>query len=474
MKKIIYSLMAILAIAISSCTNDEIEIQFGDKAQTEVTFSITTRSMYDSFGISDNVTETYLRDKTLGVCVKTYIYDSEGNLVDSLVSGAYTYELQKQTIKLNNGTYTAVFVEGLMDQNDNYKVSNWNIQNVKKQKDAKVNFTAYRMARKDVVGISSEKFTVNDKSINVATTPEGVGVLLYVYYNGYIDTPYDKVGIFSKEMTKGIALDPSIQEQDRYITINSSSKEMFVLRDMDVEDTFTKCSIVYLPSNNAKIGMCVHDAEKASGTWSVFTKPEINRVLAKGNEYHLGFWYEKTLEPSYILTDNITTYNDWKETMGKQHAKKLVEPYTKWFSSLADVQTAMSDYQILTGGEGRTEMAPSGIYFIDYYGKNLENKIEFSFLTPTDGLIESDLFISQNATTEEDLNRMLQNQYTYITSQNGVSMYMTEDGETSIVLFRLLNDFVVGYVSQRFLNGETKARGLALDKCRQAKARMSE
>ena len=56
MKKILYSLIAVLAMVMSSCSNDDIEIiKTGG-----VTFNVSTQGVYDDFEVSDDFKNRFL------------------------------------------------------------------------------------------------------------------------------------------------------------------------------------------------------------------------------------------------------------------------------------------------------------------------------------------------------------------------------------------------------------------------------
>ena len=103
MKKILYSLIAVLAMVMSSCSNDDIEIiKTGG-----VTFNVSTQGVYDDFEVSDDFKNRFLSG-SYNVGVYTFIYDETGNLAASDSVYTQTFGNIPQTFtSLKTGNYTA-------------------------------------------------------------------------------------------------------------------------------------------------------------------------------------------------------------------------------------------------------------------------------------------------------------------------------------------------------------------------------
>ena len=74
MKKILYSLIAVLAMVMSSCSNDDIEVfKTGG-----VTVNVNTQSVYNEFGM-DDIIRDFIRDENkYGIKVFSFLYDNNG------------------------------------------------------------------------------------------------------------------------------------------------------------------------------------------------------------------------------------------------------------------------------------------------------------------------------------------------------------------------------------------------------------
>ena len=81
MKKILYSLIAVLAMVMSSCSNDDIEIiKTGG-----VTFNVSTQGVYDDFEVSDE-------DINIGISIKkgnTELADKINGVLDTMTTDDY-------------------------------------------------------------------------------------------------------------------------------------------------------------------------------------------------------------------------------------------------------------------------------------------------------------------------------------------------------------------------------------------------
>lgn len=102
MKKIIYCLVALVAVVLASCSNDDIEV-----AQTGgLTLTVNTQAAYDQFNTTDDVREM-LRTNTNTLHVMTFVYDTKGNLVTSKEQDQNTFNtVQFDLGSVPNGEYT--------------------------------------------------------------------------------------------------------------------------------------------------------------------------------------------------------------------------------------------------------------------------------------------------------------------------------------------------------------------------------
>ena len=102
MKKILYSLIAVLAMVMSSCSNDDIEvIKTGG-----VTVNVNTQGVYNDFDISDNISD-FIRDEDYGIKVFSFLYDKNGKLLDKNETLQFNYNTVSFTYNgLPQGDYS--------------------------------------------------------------------------------------------------------------------------------------------------------------------------------------------------------------------------------------------------------------------------------------------------------------------------------------------------------------------------------
>ena len=92
MKKIFLSIVAAATMILSSCNNEEINIEtVGAKYDISVNFA--TQGVYDTFEYNSQITENYFRDQKRPIGIFTYIYNLDGNLVAEQKTTAYNFNV---------------------------------------------------------------------------------------------------------------------------------------------------------------------------------------------------------------------------------------------------------------------------------------------------------------------------------------------------------------------------------------------
>ena len=109
MKKILYASFPLAALLFfSACTNDDITIE-KVLPKHSVSYNVSTQDMYDTFGQVNFIRENYLREDTLCIGVTTFVYDSNGELVDSKMTSLKNFNAAQQSFEnLVEGKYTFI------------------------------------------------------------------------------------------------------------------------------------------------------------------------------------------------------------------------------------------------------------------------------------------------------------------------------------------------------------------------------
>ena len=216
MKKYIYTLLAIVSMLATSCSNEEIEIEV-TAPQKKLNLSIATSEAYETFGISDYV-NALGGIPNLYIGVTSLLYDSEGNLVDEVNSNVKQFGPVNQTFSVSRGKYTLLTVMTFAEkQNYTYSPVMWEFVNKNKLSTA-------RLEKKDqrnisyhwIVSLSSKEITMANENKNVVITPEPLGSLVHIKHYNF--DKKDDIGLVfaTKNISSGINLDPKLKGNDRY------------------------------------------------------------------------------------------------------------------------------------------------------------------------------------------------------------------------------------------------------------------
>ena len=218
MKKYIYSLAAFLVTFFSACTNDDIEIeQIGVAPTGDLTFSVSTQSVYDYFGVADDFKTRFLSG-SYNIGLYTFVYDEAGNLAASDSVYTQTFGKISQEFKnLKEGNYTSITLEMLVDADHDYQSDNWVIVGKDKLSTLEIvnkNNAAYWYS---AVGVATHKFQVEKNKYNsVAVTPKGIGSIIDTRMTNFDQSEYKSLTLFTKNQPLGRYLDPNLLGDDRF------------------------------------------------------------------------------------------------------------------------------------------------------------------------------------------------------------------------------------------------------------------
>lgn len=424
MKKILFASFSLAALLFfSACKNDEITIE-KVLPKHSVSYNVSTQEMYDTFGQVNFIRENYLREDTLCIGVTTFVYDSNGDLVDSKMTSLKNFNAAQQNFEnLVEGKYTFITIETLLNPIKNFKSSCWSFDDSDKISTLKITQTG-RPSRVNILGVCTETVSVsNDVSLNV--TPKAIGSLINFHCYNFDKSKFVKLGFGTQDILNYYSLDPMIQGKDKY-NKNLTASGNFNLR----------CSITterasqgyYIPTYVLESEIDWKNAaqdESNANTSSWWTWKSSSATLEDGKTYEAGFYFwfsEGDDDYAGSFFGDQTDFDVWKkenDDLIKSLTAVYEEPYTTWGGTVASVKSYMSDYNF-----GGTNTNDNGSYILWYYGKNREDEIDYYFESATGGLFMSYVFLNPENVGEDELSSAFNDMgYTFVGSGDGYATY---------------------------------------------------
>ncbi len=195
MKKIFNLLGVAVAVFLTACSNEAIEIETSaGKVKNAVTITVSPSNFTSSYNYVDTKHNTNIADyyRTFHseysglISVRTYFYDrNTGELADSVRRFVETADNDVvMSADLPVGDYYAVSMI-CMSYGD--EVPFWNIADREKLETAKlVQTNKTPSSLWNVLSVSTEKFSVlSDSHMSVSTVPSPVGSIIYYYYQNF-------------------------------------------------------------------------------------------------------------------------------------------------------------------------------------------------------------------------------------------------------------------------------------------------
>ena len=450
MKKYIMLLVSAVIMAFASCSDShEIDIiETGD-----VTFDVNTQSMYDEFDMTENIKRQILMDKTFAIGVKSFIYDQNGCLADSMTTYVYnTNSTQHSYTMLPNGKYTAVFIETVVYVDNDFQPVNYSFEGVDKLSTLQIEqiSTPYWWA---AVGVETREFTVDETQIQII--PKALGSQINCRFFDFTDSPYVKVGIGTKEKYTGYKLDPSLPEENRYLTALTESDYFSMLKYIEVKDDLEGFDIYVL--GKTLTYMLVYQTEKELNTTRWYLGNETKVTLNTGEMPYLAYAYDSNNGDVYKYYGTYSGMESWYEALisGKDDDDDNGEPTPtglvpevnmKWGSTVSSVQSSMSGYTMSIGNSGSAILQNNGSYAIAYKGKNKEGMIAYFFTGERTGLFEADVIYPKSNVSQEELINYLESNYMFLASQDGMYMYCSSDFKTVGIVYEDGDNWILGFI----------------------------
>ncbi|MGN0213312.1 MAG: hypothetical protein ACI4AH_00710 [Muribaculaceae bacterium] len=243
MKKILFGLVALALGALTSCTNDDIEIISGQST----TFSVDPSLLFSSYTYKDTkhdieIAEQYRKFNSVEeayIHVRSLIYNkATGALVDSISVFVENTNLVTKELKLPAGDYCAITTLAFA-ADENYML--WKVSNRETLSAAKL-FCIWSL--KDewcIVSQAVNYFSVSGESgTSVRATPKPLGSLVYYYMENFqykdsstttiSDNGIRTIGIYA--LRKGVSynLDPDASNKVNYAEETGTSQWYYLAK----------------------------------------------------------------------------------------------------------------------------------------------------------------------------------------------------------------------------------------------------
>ena len=228
MKKYLLSILALVGLFATSCSNDDIVVE----SNNSIEFTVNTSDLYKTFDIEDEI-EDAIRDKKQCITVTNLIYDNEsGTLVKEIKSSVFALNNIKESIELNSGAYTIISVQSLGNPNKDGNYARWEISDKENLSSVNIKPNSKKIYFLNVIGVSTKSITVNGKE-TITITPEAIGSLVNIYYCNFDLSNYVNLGFYTKDITTKYLLDPSVTRDNRFVIDLSSSGQINIREERE-------------------------------------------------------------------------------------------------------------------------------------------------------------------------------------------------------------------------------------------------
>ena len=337
MKKILYPIALGLLFFGASCSSDSDSIV---DVVSEVTVTLPLSNLISSYdfydtkhniNIQDKLRVFYSEDEQF-ILSRTMFYDSNENLVDSIVNFYTDTNLKQSNINLPAGRYTVITTLNFALDND-IKLSWWNLCNKEKLSTAMIKPKASQI-KYAIMSYDYKEITVESgKSLTLNMDPQPVGALCYMYlqdfqykneasYGTEADNGVRSIGLLTQKKADGFRLSPYVR--DRYNSLGDAGSSTYYYLSSKLEpsdfsgsadygyfrtDLIAFCYIL-APSFNLCFG---YTTETSTGFYSY---GEADYTIQDGRTY-LAYWdWFKVGDPYFGIANNNHWNSYTKSTRG--------------------------------------------------------------------------------------------------------------------------------------------------------------
>lgn len=418
MKKIL-GIIGLIGLILMSCKNDEIEIKVSEtltpEPQKSLKLNISTTTSYEKYGLDDY--KNYLgSNESAYIAITSLLYNSSGNLVDSVSSYSRTFKTLYQNLEgLYNGSYTVVTFETLVDRGNNYKSEFWQLKDINSLESVQV----YNVHYKDSVavpwqysiGVSTQKFEINSADQQIDLSPKPIGVLLDFEYDNFEKSGDVVVWFMLKNIATGYCLNPSLSPSERYTYDKGYNKNGYwsprtEIRNDNGLPNSGKGKFYMLESG--RLNYAFGDSEEYGHFRRECPSNESYFDFTDGDYYKTYCYFTGYAYPLLTFVGTTSDFNTWKANMFKEldklNSKPLCEiPYIKWGATKSEVESYLQskNYSFMYEDEENSALAFWGknkefayMYYFDESGKlnfvnifftkaiTISNLLEYAYSVP--------------------------------------------------------------------------------------------
>lgn len=449
MKHLLYSaLVALVMLAFTACSNDEIEISTTGKVEV----TVPTTHLYDNFSISSY--QNFLgNNDSYHIEVRLFIYDQGENLVkeDSQTSRTFT-DFKFPINNLKEGNYKVVALQTMVDDNDQLEVDDlsefWTLVNKTKLSDFRVDTKIHQIYWYGALGMGYGSLEVKNAESKLTMNIEPVGSLLDFDYENMASTSYVESAFFFHKAPDGVNVNSLFSHGDRlyYENYNGSNTwspvgVFYKSTGLGAEDSKTLFLIGY---GQTRVCFGVADATQYSNSkFSSYPSGGMNYTFEWGKRYQAFTAYNRdTQNFDYFLGTN-EEFSSWYQ---QYKTKYFAQPTTNWGTTVNNVKSFMNGYT-LGNQNGQIIETEDGNYVLWYKGKYQEEETDYYFSSSTGGLYRAYVFVKQNVISEEDMATYIKNLgYNYVGKTSDNKAYVFESADENTVVHFGLNDQGVWYV----------------------------
>lgn len=449
MKHLLYSaLVALVMLAFTACSNDEIEVSLMGKVEV----TVPTTHLYDNFSISSY--QNFLgNNDSYHIEVRLFIYDQKGNLVkeESQTSQIFT-DLKFPINNLKEGNYKVVALQTMVDANDQLEADDlsefWTLVNKTKLSDFRVDTKIHQIYWYGALGMGYGSLEVKNAESKLTMNIEPVGSLLDFDYENMASTSYVESAFFFHKAPDGVNVNSLFSHGDRlyYENYNGSNTwspvgVFYKSTGLGAEDSKTLFLIGY---GQTRVCFGVADATQYSNSkFSSYPSGGMNYTFEWGKRYQAFTAYNSdTQNFDYFLGTN-EEFSSWYQ---QYKTKYFAQPTTNWGTTVNNVKSFMNGYT-LGNQNGQIIETEDGNYVLWYKGKYQEEETDYYFSSSTGGLYRAYVFVKQNVISEEDMATYIKNLgYNYVGKTSDNKAYVFESADENTVVHFGLNDQGVWYV----------------------------
>lgn len=490
MKKYLFTAISLLAMLVTSCTNDDIEI-INEGAKRDVKLNIETQSIYDTFDYADNVTNNYLRNKTRAIGVQTFVYNEKGELSQENLTTCPTFQTAFQNFRLSDGKYTIVTIETLVNPDVNNTSDDWSFEDTKSLSTLKIRQKG-TLGMASVLGVMTQSVVVSkDMEINIVPEALGARVNFYCYNfknsshqnNSGVNEPITNLGLGTWDILNYYSPNPQLPRENRFTTTLSDDAHMNLRTAITADDSEDYYAYCYVVESKAEWMFFYQTEASDVYSWTYFPSTNISANIEDGKTYSAGFYNmgDKYVPQTFFGDKN--GLDKWKKecdvlanTPNDTPKSLYGVPYTNWsVGTVSAVKSYMTDFTLV---QDIDYDADNELYYMMYINASGNSIYEYDFTSRTYGLTDAWVLLDGStfslAQVREDIVKQ-----GYKSDGQYDDVYFYSNSSTSVMVYTIEEGVIVNYFDPKaypsapkrnILDNRVKSRMQSMGKARKNNA----